>query len=61
MAERRELYRRARRATTDCCSVLDILQHRGTVQGEALANARVIAIALGARLDTLTVTPLMTR
>ncbi len=53
MSERREQYRIAHRAVTDCAAILDVLQQRGTVEPEVLDGARATAAALVAKLDRL--------
>lgn len=57
MRERRALYQRARQATTDCATILDMLGERGTIEPEALAPARALAQAVIAQLLALTVAP----
>lgn len=55
MDDRRGLYRQAHRAVVDCASMLDILQHRGTVEEEVVAAARATATALAPALEKLTI------
>ena len=57
MAARRALYVRARQMTTDCLAILDVLNERGTVEPEAVAAARAVAVAIAGQLDELTVPP----
>jgi hypothetical protein len=54
MPARRELYRRARFAVTDCIAILDMLVERGTVEPEVLGPARSVAQALASKLVELT-------
>jgi four helix bundle protein len=57
MRARRALYQRARQATTDCATILDMLGERGTIEPEALGPARALAQAVLAQLLALTVAP----
>ncbi|HMG24950.1 MAG TPA: four helix bundle protein [Kofleriaceae bacterium] len=57
MPARRELFRQARRALTDCAAIFDMLLQRGSAPDEAVAGARVLALALLEELFALTVEP----
>lgn len=57
MRARRALWVRARKLTTDCLTILDVLHSRGTVEPEAITAAREVGAALAERLDELTVAP----
>ena len=57
MAARRQLFRHARRALTDCTAILDMVFERGSAPGEVIAPARDVATALLDELLQLTVEP----
>jgi hypothetical protein len=57
MTARRQLFRHARRALTDCTAILDMLVERGSAPREAVAGARGLASALLDDLLALTATP----
>jgi len=57
MAARRELYRQARRALTDCATIFDMMIARGSVGRDALDGARALALALLDELVPLTLEP----
>lgn len=57
MAARRDLYRQARRALTDCATILDLMLARRSVRRDVLDAARALALALLEELLPLTVEP----
>jgi hypothetical protein len=57
MAARRELFRNARRALTDCATIFDMMLERGSVPAAAIEPARELALALIEELLALTVEP----
>jgi hypothetical protein len=57
MPARRALFRHARRALTDCITILDMLIERGSAPLDAVDGARALARALGEELIALTVEP----
>jgi four helix bundle protein len=57
MAARRQLFRHARRALTDCATIFDLLVERGSAPREVVDAARVQADALLGELAELTVEP----
>jgi len=57
MPARRALFRHARRALTDCITILDMLVERGSAPLDAVDGVRAMARALGEELIALTVEP----
>ncbi|HEX7839139.1 MAG TPA: four helix bundle protein [Kofleriaceae bacterium] len=57
MPARRELYRQARRALTDCATIFDMMLARGSVSRDAVGGARARARALLDELLPLTIEP----
>jgi hypothetical protein len=57
MPARRALFRHARRALTDCITILDMLVERGSAPLDAVDGVRALARALGEELIGLTVEP----
>ena len=57
MSARRELYRQARRALTDCAKIFDMMSARGSVRRGVLDGARTLALALLDELLPLTIEP----
>lgn len=57
MAARRVLFRDARRALTDCITILDLLVERGSAPRDAVDGARTLARGLVEELTALTVEP----
>lgn len=57
MAARRVLFRHARRALTDCITILDLLVERGSAPRDAVDGARTLALGLVEELIALTVEP----
>jgi hypothetical protein len=57
MAGRRALFRDARRALTDCITILDLLVERGSAPRDAVDGARTLALGLVEELTALTVEP----
>jgi hypothetical protein len=57
MPARRELYRQARRALTDCATIFDLMIERGSADAGALGEARALALALLDELLPLTIEP----
>jgi hypothetical protein len=57
MPARRELYRQARRALTDCATIFDMMIARGSVGRDVLDDIRAQALALLEDLLPLTVDP----
>ena len=57
MPARRALFRHARRALTDCITILDMLLARGSAPLDAVDGVRALARALGEELIALTVEP----
>jgi hypothetical protein len=61
MVDRRKLYVQARQAALDCSTLLDVLGQRGTIEKATLDAACDVARALVAKLEPLTIPPLMVR
>lgn len=57
MPARRALFRDARRALTDCITILDLLVERGSAPRDAVDSARTLALGLVEELTALTVEP----
>jgi len=57
MAARRQLFRHARRALTDCTTIFDLLIARGSAPRDAVDAARAVARALLDELGELIVEP----
>src|SRR5215470_4973556 len=57
MAARRQLFRHARRALTDCVTIFDLLVERGSAPHEAVAPARTVARVLLDELGELIIEP----
>lgn len=57
MHARRTLFRHARRALTDCATILDLLLERGSAPPDAIDAARALALALLDELLPLTADP----
>lgn len=57
MPARRELYRQARRALTDCATIFDLMIERGSADGGMLEEARTLALGLLDELLPLTIEP----
>ncbi len=57
MPARRALFRHARRALTDCITILDMLVERGSAPLDAVDGTRTLARALNEELIALTVEP----